>query len=169
MVPIRTILFPTDSSECSDYAFGLVSSLARDHSANLIVLHVATPPQAVSFGELSRMLQQGSGYRHELEEKLRRFQIPDPKVHVDYWLEEGNPTTETLHAAAKNHFDLIVLGTHGRSGIGRVLSGSVAEHVVRKASCPVGTVKAPLLSTPDHRTRKASWAVRISKSASTKP
>jgi nucleotide-binding universal stress UspA family protein len=149
MLPIRTILFPTDFSDCANYAFGLASSLARDHGANLIVLHVATPPHSVTFGELERMLEQRGGYRKELEEKLRRFCVPDSKILIEYRLEEGNPASEILHAANQGNCGLIVMGTHGRTGLGRVLLGSVAEQVVRKAPCPVVTVKAdPSATSP---------------------
>jgi nucleotide-binding universal stress UspA family protein len=66
----------------------------------------------------------------------------DPKVRVRYLLVEGNPAAEILSAAREGNCDLIVMGTHGRTGLNRLLMGSVAEEVVRKAPCPVLTVRA---------------------------
>jgi nucleotide-binding universal stress UspA family protein len=63
---------------------------------------------------------------------------------VEHWIFQGDPATEILAAAEKIKCDLIVMGTHGRTGLGRLLMGSVAEQVVRKAPCPVLTVKTPL-------------------------
>jgi nucleotide-binding universal stress UspA family protein len=62
-------------------------------------------------------------------------------------LQEGDPATEILRIAQECKCDLIVMGTHGRTGVARLLMGSVAEHVVRKAECPVLVVKTPLPKT----------------------
>jgi nucleotide-binding universal stress UspA family protein len=115
--------------------------LARDHGSRLIVLYVVPPP--VVHGELVAW-QQGDGYDEDLRENLRQLKPPDPSVRVEYRLEEGEMATEILRVAQETKSDLIVLGTHGRTGLGRLLMGSVAEQVLRKASCPVLTIKAPL-------------------------
>jgi nucleotide-binding universal stress UspA family protein len=78
-----------------------------------------------------------------LEERLRRFQLSAPEVRVESRVEEGEPATGIVSAARAMESDLIVMGTHGRTGLGRLLMGSVAENVLRTAPCPVVTVKTP--------------------------
>ena len=142
MYQIRHVLHPTDFSNCSERAFQLAGSVARDYGARLLVLHVATPPPLVSPGELERVLERPAGYRGELEKKLRQLRWPDASVTIDYRLEVGEPVAEILRICRECNSDLIVMGTHGRTGMSRLLMGSVAEEVLRKASCPVMTVKA---------------------------
>jgi nucleotide-binding universal stress UspA family protein len=87
-------------------------------------------------------------YHLEAQVKLDRME-PGPSVLVERRLEEGDPIGEILRAAAEVPCDLIVMGTHGRTGLARLLMGSVAEEVVRKAPCPVVTVKTPFpVATP---------------------
>ena len=83
------------------------------------------------------------GYRDELRARLQTLQSGEPGVPVEYRLEAGDPATEVLRVAREVPCDLIVLGTHGRTGLTRLVLGSVAEEVLRKAPCPVLTVKAP--------------------------
>ncbi len=135
MLPIQTILHPTDFSERSGYAFQLACSLARDRGARLIVLHVMPVP----------LVQEKFLYREEMAGALNRLGAPDAQVRLERRLEEGDAATQILRVAEETGCDLIVLGTHGRTGLGRLLMGSVAEQVLRRASCPVLTVKAPFL------------------------
>jgi nucleotide-binding universal stress UspA family protein len=139
MVPLQTILHPTDFSERSGYALQMACSLARDHGARLVVLHVMPVP----------LVQEKRLYREEMAEELNRLGgAPDARVQVERRLEEGDPATQILHVAQEIGCDLIVLGSHGRTGLDRLLMGSVAEQVLRRASFPVLTVKAPFLETP---------------------
>ncbi|MCI0461018.1 MAG: universal stress protein [Gemmataceae bacterium] len=138
MLPIRTILHPTDFSEPAGYAFRLALSLARDQGARLIVLHVMPVP----------LVQEKRGYREEMAEDLSRIGSPDPRVGVEHRLEEGDPAIQILQVARETGCDLIVMGTHGRTGLGRLLMGSVAEQVTHRAPCPVLTVKAPFPPSP---------------------
>jgi nucleotide-binding universal stress UspA family protein len=142
MLAINTILHPTDFSERSDWAFRLACSLARDHGAKLIIAHVIPPPQTVAYEAMPMLPMHPPGYRKELEAKLRSLKAP-PGVQVEYRLEEGFAATEIVRLASELPSDLIVIGTHGRTGFGRLLLGSVAEQVLRKATCPVLSVKAP--------------------------
>lgn len=82
-------------------------------------------------------------YQAELREKLRRLNAGEIGVRVRHRLVEGQPVDEILRLAKETGCDLIVMGTHGRTGLGRMLMGSVAEKVVRTASCPVVTVREP--------------------------
>jgi nucleotide-binding universal stress UspA family protein len=148
MTPIRTVLHPTDFSEHAAAAWRLAGSLARDHGARLLALHVATPPPLVTYGELENALQGPSGYRRELETCLRSACPADAAARVDYHLEQGDPAGAIVRAAKEYGCDLIVMGTHGRTGLGRLLLGSVAEQVVRKAPCPVLTLSRPAARGP---------------------
>ncbi|HZT97099.1 MAG TPA: universal stress protein [Chloroflexota bacterium] len=141
MLPIRTILHPTDFSEYSGYAFQLACDLARDYDARLIVLHVAAPPVVV-YGE-GVLPPEPKDYKERLRERLQQVVIQDPKIPIEHRLIEGDAAREILRLAGEAKCNLIVMGTHGRTGLGRLLMGSVAEQVVRKAPCPVLTVKIP--------------------------
>jgi nucleotide-binding universal stress UspA family protein len=141
MLPLHTLLHPTDFSERSEYAFRLACSLARDYGARLVVLHVVTPP-VVIYGE-GVVPPEPEMFRAEAQEKLNRLEAPAPGVGMERRLTEGDPVAEILRLARESGADLIVLGTHGRTGLGRLLMGSVAEQVVRQAPCPVLTIRMP--------------------------
>ena len=144
MLTIETILHPTDFSDSSDYAFRLAHSLARDHGSRLIVLHVVATlgPELVTYGEAATELEPES-YRQKLWADLRKIQPKDDRVRVEHRLAEGDDAAEIVRVAQETGCGLIVMATHGRTGLQRILMGSVAEQVVRRASCPVLTVKSP--------------------------
>jgi nucleotide-binding universal stress UspA family protein len=146
MLPVRTVLHPTDFSDYSSHAFRLACSLARDYGARLLVLHVAPPPVIV-YSEGLAIPPEPAKYKDQLWQQLRQVQAGDPKVRVEHRLVEGDAVAEILRTAGETKCDLIVMGTHGRTGLGRLLMGSVAEQVVRKAPCPVVTVKTPFPET----------------------
>lgn len=136
MLEIRTILHPTDFSPLAQRAFAVACSLAQDYKARLVLLHVHEP--AVPLGEL--VPTESPDIREYLLRELHGLETP-PDIAVDYQLEVG-PVAEGIRcAAAETKCDLIVIGSHGRGGLGRVLLGSVAESVLRKAPCMVLTVK----------------------------
>ena len=161
MLPIKTILHPTDFSKQSEFAFQLACSLARDYGAELFVAHVVTPPVVV-YGE-GVLPVEPQAYQAELREKLNRLHAEDPEVRVLHRLVEGQPVDEILHLAKEIDCDLIVMGTHGRTGLGRVLMGSVAEKIVRSAPCPVVTVREPSPVAEQARFPKRENAVAGSK------
>jgi nucleotide-binding universal stress UspA family protein len=136
MLGIRTILHPTDFSPLARHAFEVACALAQDYKARLVLLHVHEPP--VPMGEL--VPTESPDIREYLMRELQGLETP-PDVAVDYQLEIGPVAEGILCAAAETKCDLIVIGTHGRGGLGRVLLGSVAESVLRKAQCMVLTVK----------------------------
>jgi len=142
MLPIRTILHPTDFSEGSAYAFRLAYAVARDSHARLILLHVFTPPMLIS-GE-ALLPPDPEVLKVELRLQLQALKVEDGCIQVERRLEEGYPGSDIPRVARETKADLIVMGTHGRTGLGRLLMGSVAEQVMRKAPCPVLTVKVPL-------------------------
>jgi nucleotide-binding universal stress UspA family protein len=141
----QLILHPTDFSDCSRHAFDLAADLAAQYGARLLVLHVAETlgPENVTYGEAVSQLQP-EGYRRRLWDDLREVR-PDSSagITVEHLLGEGDPATEIERIARERHCDLIVLGTHGRTGWKRLVMGSIAEHIIRHASCPVLTVKGP--------------------------
>jgi nucleotide-binding universal stress UspA family protein len=142
MLSLRTILHPTDFSKPSDYAFRLACSLARDHGAGLTLLHVMRPPRVYG-GEMGALILP-EDHPDSLRDSLEQLRPTDPLLRVDHRLEEGDPAGLIVAVAEEIGCDLIVMGTHGRNGLGRILMGSVAEQVMRKAPCPVLTVKAPM-------------------------
>jgi nucleotide-binding universal stress UspA family protein len=141
VLPIQKILHPTDFSDRSGPAFELACSLARDYGAELVVLHVAQPPLLLPMEGV--LVPTPVDEVEASREQLEKIHAADPRVKLIHRLAEGNPPDEILTAASGLPADLIVIGSHGRSGLSRVLIGSVAEVVMRKAPCPVLTVKAP--------------------------
>lgn len=143
MLRIRHILHPTDYSESSTAAFQMAVTLAHDYGARLTVLNVATPPPVMVAGELPVMPPvDNREYLNELLAKLRNIKTGYADVVIDRKLVEGDAATEILAMADTVEADLIVMGTHGRTGLSRLLMGSVAEQVLRKAHVPVLLTKA---------------------------
>jgi nucleotide-binding universal stress UspA family protein len=138
----RKILFPTDFSPASQEALQWATSLARDSGATLLIAHVEEPPLAYGGGELYYG-GDDEMTREELKRSLLQIVPTDHNVAYDHMLLVGDPAMAIVHAAEKEGADLIVMGTHGRSGLSRLLMGSVAETVIRKAKCPVLTIKQP--------------------------
>jgi nucleotide-binding universal stress UspA family protein len=143
MWPIKSILHPTDFSESSAKAFEAARALAADHHAKLIVLHVTSVPDLAykGYGAPGAPLEE-----EEYIDKARRdlASLTSPSgIVLERLLEEGDAASQILRVANELKPDLVVMGTHGRSGLRHVLLGSVAEQIVRKATCPVLTVRAP--------------------------
>jgi universal stress protein A len=134
MFPLRTILHPTDFSENSAMALRLACSLARDHGARLVLLHVLPPPLVVFEGGV---VPEPSWDYPDLHHKFRNLTPGDVQVATEPHVVEGDPATEIVRLAKKLPCDMIVMGTHGRRGLCRLLMGSVAESVLRNAPCPV--------------------------------
>jgi nucleotide-binding universal stress UspA family protein len=149
MTPIRTILHPTDFSAHSERAWELACALAKTHGARLVVLHVLEQPLTIHAGVMMSEpppLPLAEELK-SLQERLQLIQAPNGTTEVQHQLLVGDTVTAILQIAREQHCDLIVLGTHGRTGLSRVLLGSVAEKVLRKADCPVLVVKSPLSET----------------------
>jgi nucleotide-binding universal stress UspA family protein len=141
----KIILHPTDFSDCSNWALQIASDVALKYTAQMIVLHVVETigPANVTFGEVEKQLEP-QGYLDRLWNDLRNVKPQLPADHpAEYLLIEGDPARGIERIADERHCDLIVMGTHGRRGLGRILMGSVAEQVSRRASCAVLTVKCP--------------------------
>jgi nucleotide-binding universal stress UspA family protein len=142
MKPIKTILHPTDFSDASKAAFELACALAKSFSATLLVLHVRPHPVILP-GEVIAPPMDDDESRAALRKQLDALVPTDSKICVERYLLVGDEAVEILDVANEKGCNLIVMGTHGRTGLGRALMGSVAEKVSRKAPCAVVTVKAP--------------------------
>jgi universal stress protein A len=137
---MKTILFPTDFSSTSDAALSTATSLARDRGAQLIILHVEEPPAAYAAGEwYYGPLEPDPG---ALRQMLDKIKPTDPNVPCIHELSIGEPAAEIVRVAEEENAEMIVMSTHGRTGLTRLLTGSVAEKVVRKAKCSVLVFKA---------------------------
>lgn len=153
IVPTFTkIVAATDFSEDSKLALSFAEELARKFSADLIVLHVDQPLAPVMMTpELGPAMDVGAMGRIAEEQRLLAQReldkiagrLRDSGLKVKSMLKVGSPFLEILHTAQNEGADLIVLGTHGRTGLAHVLMGSVAERVVQKAPCPVLTIRHP--------------------------
>lgn len=145
MLPLRNILHPSDFSEHSEHAFQLACTLARDHGAYLTVLHVMEVPLLAYSGVMSGAPPPAPSAeeRQAAVQQLHRIRPRDPALRFEHLFEVGDPAMIILQVATERLADLIVMGTHGRTGLDRLLMGSVAEQVVRKAPCPVLTVRLP--------------------------
>ena len=143
MIDLKRILVPTDFSETSEAALRYGVELARRFKARLYLLHVPEHPGQAAAAEypigIFETMQNAAHDRlwHLLSDAETRELKPECAMRI------GAPADEIVRHAREHEVDLIVMGTHGRQGIARVLIGSVAETVVRKAPCPVLTVHHP--------------------------
>ena len=138
------ILVPIDFSPYSDAALALATSLARDGGGTLVLAHVEFIPISAAGGEYLYAIPEPP--TEELLDKLNHVVPPDSHVMVERRLLSGDPADAIIRLAESENIDLIVMGTHGRRGLSRLLMGSVAEAVVRAAPCPVLTVKQPVMA-----------------------
>ncbi|MBI1902702.1 MAG: universal stress protein [Planctomycetes bacterium] len=156
---IKTILHPTDFSAPAEEARRLACDLAREHEARLVALHVTPRFVIRHMVNVSELPPQES--QEKLWEAIRRPRPEERGVEVEHRLAEGDPAAEILKTAADTRCDLIVMGTHGRSGLPRWFTGSVAEEVIRHASCPVLIAKArpaPVQETKTERETETELA-----------
>jgi len=140
MIAIKRVLVPTDFSETSDAALKYGIGLARAFGAQLYLLHV--PGEAgVNFEADFPMVQ----FEAAVRERVDMLVSPRDLITLrpEYALRIGVPADQIVHYADDRDIDLIVMGTHGRSGVAHMVMGSVAETVVRTAPCPVLTIRHP--------------------------
>lgn len=143
---IRSILLPTDFSECGNYALSYAASLARTFGASILCLHVIEPMPTVGYSGMTEPLPIAD-ISDQLEDSAER-ELPKfaggeecAGLAVEELIVHGEAASEIVRVAKDRKVDLIVVSSHGRTGLGRILFGSTAEAVVRHASCPVLVVK----------------------------
>jgi nucleotide-binding universal stress UspA family protein len=158
MLPFKTILFATDFSPASKVAFEVASALARDYRARLIAIHVIEPVQ-MGFSEFNAYVGPDED-KGKAMEMLQAIKAPAPTVTIEHRLLEGTAATVIAETAEETAADLIVMGTHGRSGLTRLVMGSVAEEVLRRAPCPVLTVRGAVpVQTMEPEATEAAAAI----------
>ncbi len=147
MTRIRRILFAADFSSASTRALATALALARSSRASLTLAHVITPTPPVP-SDPYRASIIWEDVRQEVrawsEQRLKKLQarVRRSGVRAATLLLEGEPAAELVRAARRQRAELIVLGTHGRTGLRRLLLGSVAQRVVATAACAVVTVRS---------------------------
>ena len=146
MIKLKKILYPTDFSESSLEALKYAVSFARYNKAKLILMHVVNEKifsEGLNLPRLSAPEALGQEMADEAARQLKML-IPTSEragLDVEMVILHGMPFLEIIRYAKANDVDLIVIGTHGRSGMEHIIFGSTAEKVVRKAPCPVLSVK----------------------------
>ena len=140
MTEIQKILYPTDFSVAGQAALEYATSLARDNNAEILIVHaMATIEPVAPLGVVPISVEPVP----DAQEKLDKIVPFDSKVRFQRRLIYGKPDQLIVQCAEDENVDLIVMGTHGSSGLTRLLMGSVAEAVVRRSVCPVLTIKQP--------------------------
>ena len=147
----KTILVPHDFSGCANHAAARARDVAKLHGAKLVLLHVAELPAMM--GPTTAVVPDEGGApisvrdyalrssNAHLEDLANRLRVDG--VEVSYLSKLGNVSSEIEDAVEREKIDLIVMGTHGRSGLAHIVLGSITEKVVRYSKVPVLTVRVP--------------------------
>ena len=146
---IRSILLPTDFSECGNYALSYAASLARTFKASIICINVIEPivptvgysgmTEPLPIADITEQLEDSA--ERELPQVMKCEELHG--LNVEEVIVHGDAAAEIVRVASERNVDLIVISSHGRTGLGRMIFGSTAEAVVRHAGCPVLVVKPP--------------------------
>ncbi len=145
-IEIRRILVPLDFSDQAPLVLDWAAHLAKQHGSRVVLLHAYHLP--VEFQQLEGAYLPPdfwSNVKVEAEQSLSRYaeDLERRDIQAESVVREGYPATVIVDEAASQPADLIVIGTHGLSGLKHLLLGSIAERVVQRAPCPVLTVKTP--------------------------
>lgn len=136
---LKTILFPSDFSTAENSALEFATELARTCNSKLLIAHVEEPPVMYGEGTFYYGLPEPD---HEGVRKMLAERKPtDASVAYEHRLLQGAPALEIVALAEREKADMIVMSSHGRTGLGRLLMGSITEAVMRGASCPILVVK----------------------------
>ena len=135
----KKILCPIDYSENSQLSLNYAASLAKESDAELHIVfcYENIPPYEAGFGTAMAATVDTEAQKAELEKVVPK----EHEVRYCHELLHGSPMEELTRYSDENEIDLIVMGTHGRKGLSRILMGSVAEAVLRNANCPVLTIR----------------------------
>lgn len=169
MQTIRKILVPVDFSACSDEAIVYAGFLASKLAASVEVVHAWHPPYDLGpfLGQLA-ITDPDTGQERSLSEFVEQqarealdrtiAELTERGLTVTGRLVEGSPKRAIVHCVEDGDYDLVVLGTHGRTGLAHVLMGSVAEWILRHVTVPVVTVRAPQDGEPTAEARRGDAA-----------
>jgi nucleotide-binding universal stress UspA family protein len=145
---IKKILVPIDFSDYSKSSLKYAANFSNKFNAEITLIYVVEPviyPPDFSMGQIaipSVNAEWDLKAKEELD-KLGKQEIPE-SVKVSTIIKTGKPFLEIIDTAAEENIDLIIIATHGHSGVEHILFGSTAEKVVRKAPCPVLTLREPI-------------------------
>lgn len=135
---LKEILVPVDFTECTDKALSYALPFARQFGASLTLLHVVEP----AVGAASEVALVNVCSDKEAQRKLANMKARvEKQVKCQTVLRKGFAATEIIDVASERNCDLIILSTHGRTGLDRLISGSTSEKVVRRAGCPILVVR----------------------------
>ena len=145
---ISKVLVPIDFSDYSKSALKYAVNFVKYFKANLILVYVVEPviyPPDFSMGQIAIPSVDLEMDKRAIEElnKLAEQEIPT-EIKVKSIVKTGKPFIEIIETAAEEDIDLIIIATHGHTGVEHILFGSTAEKVVRKAPCPVLTLREPI-------------------------
>ena len=145
MIQLKRVLVPTDFSESAHHALTYGTSFAREYKAHLVLLHVVENLTVGYASDLfpvpmAEVFQEISGYARAELAKLA-VEVREKGVEVEDQVVQGKPSAEIVRFAEEQAIDMIVLGTHGKGMLDQALFGSTTERVVRRAPCPVLTVR----------------------------
>jgi universal stress protein A len=140
----KSILCPLDLSTNSLEAIDVATSLAKAENGQIIFLFTAIPELPTESGYAAIEIAAAT---KAAQTELEQIRPTDSNVAFRHEVRRGDPAIEIVKFATENRVDMIVMTTHGRSGLSRLLMGSVAEHVVRKSPCPVLTLKSSVASS----------------------
>ena len=145
MIKLKKVLVPTDFSDSARHAFSYGVSFAKEYKAELVLLHVVENLTVGYASDLfpvpmAEVFQEISGYARTELQKLAEV-ARQKGVAVSELVVQGKPSAEIIRHAAETGVDMIVLGTHGKGMLDQALFGSTTERVVRRAPCPVLTVR----------------------------
>ncbi|MCX7876738.1 MAG: universal stress protein [Melioribacteraceae bacterium] len=144
---IKKILVPIDFSDYSKNALKYAADFAKNFSAKLFLIYVVEPmiyPADFSMGQIA-IPSTDIDIHNRAEEELKKLADEiDKDLQVETIIKTGKPFVEINETARENDIDLIIIATHGHTGVEHLLFGSTAEKVVRKAPCPVLTLREPI-------------------------
>jgi nucleotide-binding universal stress UspA family protein len=147
VIKLKKVLVPTDFSDSARQALRYGMSFAKEYGAELVLLHVVENLTVGYASDLfpvpmAEVFQEISGYAKSELAKLGE-EARARGITVQEQVVQGKPSAEIIRFASENEIDVIVLGTHGKGMLDQALFGSTTERVVRRAPCPVLTVRKP--------------------------
>lgn len=170
MTTIHRLLYATDLSPASEPAWDEVRLLGRLFGAEIVLLHVLAPPPTIPVdGYLPPQVYEDlvEGARRDAQERLDRVlgSVAGSGLKVRLRLEEGPPASRILDIASQEAADILVVGTHSRTGLRRAMLGSIADRMIRQARCPVLTARPQPDGAPRAQLRRICYATDFSPTA----
>ncbi len=165
----KQILCPVDLSSASTAVLSWARLIAEAFGARVEILHAdwSEPPRYFTEGQLNALGAEEQRERQMFERDLQDLgqKVLGPDVSFTVSVVEGHAVDVILERLRKSSPDLVVMGSHGRSGVARLLLGSVAENVVREADCPVLVVRGPEISAGQRQLQRVLCPVNLTETA----